>query len=174
MIVPLAALMLEGTAPALTVPGETSVTVERTIAASPAQVRAALAAEPCFTRRPWTLAKFPDLDSATGAGLDLGDERRMTFTGPHSTGTLVLGVAESADGSVRFGVVSDTSPMANWWTLTSSEVTWSAAGDHTRVRWTLRYERQLAPAAYFGPVERAFAHAAADYLISAVATPHEC
>jgi hypothetical protein len=174
MLVPLGALMLEGTSPALTVPGDAVVSAERTVAASPEQVRAALAAMPCLTPRPWTLVKFPDLDSAIGGGLAPGDERRMAFTGPHGSGTLVLRVAESGPTSVRFAVASDTSPMANWWQLRESSVSWRGEGGRTAVRWTLRYRRKLAPAAYFGPVERIAAHEAAAYLIDAVATPHPC
>ncbi|MDQ1653936.1 MAG: hypothetical protein QOI35_3136, partial [Cryptosporangiaceae bacterium] len=53
-------------------------------------------------------------------------------------------------------------------------VEWHRDGGRTSVRWTLSYRRKLAPAAYFGPVERIAAHEAAGYLIDAVATPHTC
>jgi hypothetical protein len=44
-------------------------------------------------------------------------------------------------------------------------------GNRTRVTWTIRYERGLDPAWYFGPMERCAVRWAADYLIDAVATP---
>jgi hypothetical protein len=99
----------------------------------------------------------------------------MTFTGPHGTGILVLAVAATGPGRVTFTVTSDASPMAHWWGLHTAEVRWAAARpDRTAVTWTLKYVRLLAPAAYFGPIERVAAREAAGYLIDAVATPHDC
>jgi hypothetical protein len=42
---------------------------------------------------------------------------------------------------------------------------------HTAVTWRVRFERQLDPAWYFMPWERAAVHEAAKYLIEANATP---
>jgi hypothetical protein len=39
------------------------------------------------------------------------------------------------------------------------------------VTWTVRFERQLDPAWYFTPMERAAVHEAAKFLIAANATP---
>jgi len=176
-LAPLALLLSEGVTPATTLDGAERVVAVRTVAASPGEVRDALAATPCFhaVPRPWTLDQFPRLDSVSGSGLRPGDRRAMSFTGPHGTGTLVLTVAATGPGRVTFTVASDTSPMAHWWSLYTAEVRWAAAGpDRTAVSWTLKYVRLLAPAAYFGPIERVAAREAAAYLIDAVATPHDC
>jgi hypothetical protein len=51
-------------------------------------------------------------------------------------------------------------------------VSWTDVGDgHTRVRWSLTYERRLDPAWYFGPWEALVTTLAADYLIQSAATP---
>jgi hypothetical protein len=52
------------------------------------------------------------------------------------------------------------------------DVTWAPVDSvTTRVTWTVRYERGLDPAWYFGPMERYAVRLAAGYLIDSVATP---
>lgn len=75
-------------------------------------------------------------------------------------------------GRVRFRITSDETAIADWIRWRTSEVTFEPAGSgKTRVRWTLRFDRRLDPAWYFGPCERLGASQAASYLISALATP---
>jgi len=68
--------------------------------------------------------------------------------------------------------VSDSSKVAHWLDWKSSEVDWTAVdAEHTRVNWTLHFERRLDPAWYFRPWERYATHLAAEYLIRVNATP---
>lgn len=169
---------LEGAVPGLDVPRHAEVTVTRHIDASPAQVRAALARRPDFDRRrpPLLRIGFPQPIGAAGAGLAVGDRRMVVIRGAghHGTtvtGRLVMDVTASTPGGVTFTTVEDTSRIADWLTWNESVVTWEADGTGTRVSWTLRYERELAPSWYFGPVQRGAVHLTAGYLIDALATP---
>jgi hypothetical protein len=57
-----------------------------------------------------------------------------------------------------------------WWN--SSEIEWKQIdASHTAVTWRIHFERQLDPAWYFAPMERAAVREAANYLIEANATP---
>jgi hypothetical protein len=88
------------------------------------------------------------------------------------TGDLVLELAESGPGIVRWRAVSDTSHMTHFLDWTDIVVRWERVGAYeTKVTWTLRYRRGLDPAWYFGPMERYAVGLTAGYLIDAVATP---
>ena len=170
---------LEGVVPGLELGKAASVTVVQHVAAPPSSVAAALAATPRFDHPlPVPLrVGFPRPVAATGEGLNVGDRRRVTFVGDHHhgathVGDVLLEVVASEPGSVVFETVDDDSRVAQWLRWQRAEVTWAAAGAGTRVSWTLRYERQLAPAWYFAPVQRAATRLAAGYLIDTVATPH--
>ena len=77
-------------------------------------------------------------------------------------------VTEHRDGYVRFETVSDSSKLTQWIRWTSSEVAWQPIDEaHTRVTWTIHFDRQLDPAWYFTPWEREAVREAADYLIAA-------
>jgi hypothetical protein len=88
------------------------------------------------------------------------------------TGDLTLDLEEARAGLMRWRAVSDTSHMTHFLRFRESVVAWEPIdAQTTRVTWTLRYERDLDPAWYFGPMERYAARLAAEYLIDAVATP---
>jgi hypothetical protein len=88
------------------------------------------------------------------------------------TGDLVLDLEEARPGLARWRVVSDTSHMTHFLLFRESTVQWEAIDrQSTRVTWTIRYDRRLDPAWYFGPMERYATRLAARYLIDAVATP---
>jgi hypothetical protein len=142
------------------------------VSASPAAVERKLAAPPQFSHRlPAFLALgFPRPASASGAGLDVGSRRVITYSGRDSE--LVAVVSDRAPGYVNFQPVRDTSPISRWLTWTASEVRWAPTGDgRTRVTWTLHFARRLAPAWYFGSIESFGATNTAQYLIDALATP---
>lgn len=153
------------------------VSVERTINADSNGVRRALENEPRFDKTLPTYLRlgFPKPASASGHGLNPGDRRLVHFAGGEGPpGDLLLEVAEARPGTVRFRVLSDTSHVSHWLDWKDAEVTWSQRdAAHTDVRWTLRYERRLDPAWYFGPWERYGARLAAGYLIDTLATPRE-
>jgi hypothetical protein len=170
---------LEGVAPGVEFPRAGSVEVIRHVAVAPSAVEAALAAAPRFEAPLPVLLRlgFPRPVRASGHGLDLGDRRRVTFVGDahHGRthiGDLVLEVVVAEPGRVAFEVVEDGTRVAQWLRWRRAAVTWTPDGSGTRVSWRLDYERQLAPAWYFGPVQHGAARLAAGYLIDAVATPH--
>jgi len=84
----------------------------------------------------------------------------------------VMRVAEHRPGYVRFETISDGSKLTQWIRWDSSEVEWTPTdATHTLVTWHIHFERQLDPAWYFAPWERAAVRVAAGYLIDANATP---
>jgi hypothetical protein len=100
-----------------------------------------------------------------------GGETRLNGTEPR-TGDLVLALRSVDDRSIEWQVVGDDSHMTHFLRWQGSRVEWEDLdAGHTRVTWTLAYERALDPAWYFGPWERYATRLAAGYLIEAVATP---
>lgn len=169
---------LEGAVPGLDVPRVAEVTVTRHVDATPDQVREALARRPSFERErpPLLQIGFPQPVGAAGSGLEVGDRRAILIRGSGhygttETGSLVMDVTDRGPGTVTFTTIDDTSRVADWLTWQESLVTWEAQGHGTRVSWTVRYERELAPSWYFGPVQRGAVHLTAGYLIDALATP---
>lgn len=149
-------------------PREGEVTVSRTAPAG-TDLHSALAAVPHFTpvRSPLLRLGFPRPVHAFGTGLRPGDIRRITFTPRRSLGigarptprSMELTVARAAPGLAVFTVTDDTT-LARWIRLTEAEFRWRGP----RLTVTLRYQRTLAPAWYFGPLQRYAMGEAADYL----------
>lgn len=167
---------MEGVAPGLEFAREETVTATRVVEATPAEVRAALAAEPRFSRPLPAFFRlgFPTPVLAQGSGLRAGDRREVVFEHGHHPGTLVLEVARAEGQEVDFAAVFDDSYITHWLAWRGAEVRWrEVAPGRTEVAWTLRYRRRLDPAWYFGPLERYAARLAAGYLIEALAAPRE-
>lgn len=171
-------MSLEGTSPRLSFDREETVQASRVVQTSEQDVLLALSRSP-RTDLPLPLylrMGFPRPVEARGEGLEVGATRTIHFAGGEGRpGDLLLQVEESCPGYVRFRAISDRSKVAHWLDWKSAEVRWTAIdAQHTRVDWTLHFERRLDPAWYFGPWERYAAHLAASYLIRANATPtHE-
>ena len=171
-------LCLEGVAPRLTFDRAQTVEVTRVVDGSASVVEAALGQSPRVgVRLPGFLRiGFPRPLEATGEGLAEGDTRRIHFAGAEGDppGDLVMRVEERSPGYARFVTVSDGSKLTQWVRWDGSEVEWRAIdAGHTAVTWRIRFERQLDPAWYFAPWERAAVRQAAGYLIEANATPVE-
>jgi hypothetical protein len=169
-------MCLEGVFPATTFNRGQSVAVTRVVNAGADAVESSLGASPRVeTKLPAYLRiGFPRPLTARGGGLQVGDLRTIHFAGAEGDppGDLVMRVAERAPGYVRFETVSDSSKLTQWLRWRSSEVSWVAMdANHTRVTWRIGFERQLDPAWYFAPWERAAVKDAATYLIDANATP---
>jgi len=175
VLAPLMMLSVEGVTEDLSAPRAEAVTVSRTVAASPAEVSAALAARPSFPDQlPFYLRLgFPRPVRAIGAGLDSGDRRVIHFAGGEGQpGDLLLEVWSSSPGRVVFGAVSDTSHVAHWLRWRSAEVTWSeVAPGQTAVTWTFRYDRELDPMVWFAPTERYAVRLTAEYLLDCLLPP---
>jgi hypothetical protein len=168
-------LSLEGVVPSLAFDREEQVTVSRTVEATPEDVRLTIASVPSFDRqRPrFFRLGFPTPMHTSGAGLRVGDERRVMFShGEHHSGALVMRVAATDSASALFTVVTDSSYITHWLSWEESDVRWERAdAGRTRVTWSLRYRRRLDPAWYFAPLERYGVGLAAAYLIETLATP---
>jgi hypothetical protein len=159
-----------------------SVSVTKIVQVSPEAVERALLESPRFDRKlpRYLRAGFPRpiatrIDETPEKKVWLirfrGGETRINGTEPRE-GDLVLEMEEARPGMIRWRAVSDSSHMTHflWWR--ESVVTWEpVTANTTKVTWTLKYERGLDPAFYFGPWERYAADLAADYLIDSVATP---
>lgn len=181
----LAVASTEGAVPALTLPAENTVSAERIVAATPEQVRAAVAAPLRFAEPSGALALgFPRPLEDHPEGLDPGDARHVVFSGAsqraavlhgHHWGTapstLTLRVTAAGDRSVDYVAEHDATPIATWLTWRASTVRWEPVDGGTRVTWSLTFDRRLAPAAYWTPLERAVAQRAADYLIGSLDLP---
>jgi hypothetical protein len=168
-------MSIEGTAPKLSFNREETVQASQVVNATEEQVQLALSHSPrTDTPLPAYLRMgFPRPIQARGEGLQVGASRTIHFAGGEGhPGDLLLKVKESRPGYVRFEAVSDNSKIAHWLDWKSSEVNWKALdAQHTRVNWTLHFERRLDPAWYFRPWERYATHLAAEYLIRANAIP---
>jgi hypothetical protein len=169
-------MCLEGVVPGMNFDRAQTVGVTRVVDAPAGAVQEAMAESPRVgvVLPRFLRIGFPRPLEATGAGLDEGDVRRIHFSGAEGdpAGDLVMRVAERRAGYVRFETVSDASKLTQWVRWDGSEVEWRAIdAGHTRVTWTIHFERQLDPAWYFAPWERAAMRDAAKYLIEANATP---
>lgn len=175
-------MSLEGVTPLTTLSRDESVTEVRIVHASSREIERALFQPPRFDRvLPLYLrAGFPRAvatridrqPDGTRWVIELrGGEMRLNGMEPR-TGDLVLALEDSRPGFVRWRAVSDSSHMTHFLSWRESVVTWEPVDAETsKVTWTLRYERGLDPAWYFGPWERYAVRLAAGYLIDAVATP---
>ncbi len=156
-------LSLEGVSPRWTVDRTGGVEVRRVVNAPARQVAATLAGGMNVrVPRPFLLRfGFPAPLRSWGYGLSVGSEHGIHFAG-----------AEAVPGYVRLQAVNDGSKLLQWTRWRTSEVSWTALdATHTMVVSRITYDRQLDPAWYFGPLERAAVRGAADYLIRSNATP---
>lgn len=174
-------MALEGTTPALTVPGDATVSATRVLGLPADRMATALAAPMRFGEvKPGGLLAvgFPAPVTDTG-GVAVGTRRVIHFSGAHhrhgpmaqhhwgtAASALTLAVSARSSTSVTFIPVADTTPIATWLRWRKIRVSWAAVdAGHTRVRWDLGYTRLLSPAWYFDPIERVVTGRAADYLI---------
>jgi len=168
-------MSIEGSSPRLSFNREETAQASQVVNASERDVQLALGHSP-RTDLPLPIylrMGFPRPTEAWGEGLEAGATRTIHFAGGEGhPGDLLLRVEESRPGYVRFRALSDHSKVAHWLDWKSSEVQWTALdAQHTRVNWTLRFERRLDPAWYFRPWEQYATRLAAEYLIRANATP---
>jgi hypothetical protein len=169
-------MSFEGISPQLSLERDESVTVERLVNASAAEVEQALAKSPRVggPLPAYLRLGFPRPLEARGEGLEPGNRRVIHFSGSEAghSGDLVMQVAARGPGFVRFDAVSDHTHIIHWLAWRSAEVHWSRVDDtHTRIEWQLSFRRRLDPAWYFRPWQRYAVRLSAEYLISNNATP---
>ena len=163
-------MSLEGVTPELSFNRSQTVEVTRIVNAPADAVEHQLALSPDITTRlPESLrVGFPRPLRAWGNGLQIGAMRTIHFAGAEGDppGDLIMHVTTRQPGFVRFEAVRDDSKLTQWIAWNSSEVQWKQLdAAHTRVTWSVHFNRQLDPAWYFTPLERAAVYEAAKYLI---------
>lgn len=169
-------MSLEGVVPGFSFERQQVVEVTRVVNASSASVEKAMAEGPRIDKRLPAFLRigFPHPLAASGRGLNIGDERRILFSGAEGdpAGYLSMRITQRGPGYVRYDTVSDGSKLTQWIRWDASEVSWMPMdAQHTRVTWRVHFERQLDPAWYFAPWERAAVREAAGYLIDINAKP---
>lgn len=169
-------MSLEGVIPELSFNRSQTVEVTRIVNVPADAVEHQLALSPDITTRlPEALRiGFPRPLRAWGNGLQVGALRTIHFAGAEGDppGDLIMHVTTRQPGYVRFEAVRDDSKLTQWIRWNSSEVQWQQLdAAHTRVTWRVKFDRQLDPAWYFTPLERAAVYEATKYLIEANATP---
>lgn len=168
---------LEGVGEPLSFARSERIHVRASVEGSPEAVVARLERTPsCELELPFFLRLgFPRPQRARGAGLEIGDERRVLFAGGEGeAGELVLRVQERTPGRVLFEAVSDASHIAHWLSWRRIEFAWTPLpGERTRVSCTLHYERELDPAWYFGPWERYAVRLVGELLIQQLCAARE-
>lgn len=174
-----ALISLEGTTSLTSLPRENRVTVSKVVPASLGSVRSKLSEPLSFSGpKPLFLRIFPYPVSVQGSGLQPGDTRRATFVAykhiwwNRIEGDAVFSVSEATDRKVVFTPVRDSSYVGHYITWEGSEVDLEPLDDHhTRVTWTLSFQRKYDPSWYFGPLQRYAVRLAAEELIDHAATP---
>ncbi|WP_415975362.1 hypothetical protein [Rhodococcus sp. 077-4] len=175
----------EGVLPATTFPPDSTVSCTRVFDASSADVARAVDSPLRFHDvEPSGILSwgFPEPQHERVQGSQVGDRRVVEFAGAHhrpallsthhwgeQSSALTLEVTERTATSIRMQVVSDTTPLATWLTWKTIDVGWAEQSDgRTAVTWTLNFDRELAPAWYFGPIESFVAERAAGYLLDSL------
>ncbi|MFY9226265.1 MAG: hypothetical protein WAQ98_26545 [Blastocatellia bacterium] len=176
ILLPFLIMSLEGISSNLSFSRDEIIVVEKIVPTDQLTIAKSLSMTPKFNKElPFYLKlQFPRPVRTVGSGLAFGDQRIIHFAGGEGKpGDLTLSVKESqiynsvdAVSFVKFGVVSDKSAIAHWLAWQESTIEWQAIDStHTKVRWTIKYQRLLDPAWYFGPWERYAVGLSAEYLI---------
>jgi hypothetical protein len=157
---------LEGVIPALTFAGDGRASSSVVVAAPPERLWQEIgrATSPEFPL-PLALKSIPQpVAVLVDEGAALGARRIVRFKGREGEGDLALKVIRRTDTEAVFEAVSDDSPIAMW--IRHKALTFRVdphpAGLKLTV--TLDYERQLAPAWFFGPFMRQASTFAVDVL----------
>lgn len=168
ILLPFIVMSLEGLSPRLSFPRENTVQVESLLNGSPESIRQQLAAPMQFNQSlpPFFLLGFPLPTGAVGEGLQAGARRTVHFAGGEGhPGDLTWEITAVGDNWMECTILSDTSHIAHWLAWQKARVEWSAVdGQHTKVRSTVHYRRDLDPAWYFGPLQHYGVGLAVDFL----------
>jgi hypothetical protein len=124
-------------------------------------------------KRGWFLSMFPMPYKVDAKALKVGDVHKVHYryhrwvvTNVHE-GHVLLKIAEVKDDYIRTEVIEDTSYLSNYMKSHGTEIQLNAIDDkNTEVTLTIKYERLLDPAWYFGPLQEYGVKQTADYLIT--------
>ena len=164
-VVPLLALAaLEGAVPGARIMPTQEATAERVVAGTCAGFVAGLDS-PSFSGddRGWLLrvAQYPTPTTADGAGLAVGDTWTLAMPAGAISTRVTDRAGDDSAGHLDFEVTDDTARTTRWVTLRDATLDWQESDDGCRTRVAIRYERDLDPAIYFGPITDLFMSAGA-------------
>jgi hypothetical protein len=157
---------LEGVAPGTTLSGLDRASSTVVVAASRERLwnEIGTATSPEFAL-PLALRSIPQpVAVIVDEGASLGARRIVRFKGREGEGDLVLKVVRRTDTEAVFEAVSDDSPIAMWVRHKALTFRIDPATTGLLLTVTIDYERQLAPAWFFGPFMRRASYFAVDVL----------
>ncbi|MGL4746088.1 MAG: hypothetical protein ACRCXL_17110 [Dermatophilaceae bacterium] len=169
----LAVALIEGVVPGARINPEQEAVVSRMVADRCDAFESALARgpqiDPDADRGPLLdLFPYPTPSAASGAGLAVGDVWSLAVGDGVLQTRVAARTVDALDFEVTDGGMSAGSPghrhhavLERWVTVRSGTLAWTQTGEGCRATMTVRYERHLDPALWFGPVTAAFMDAGA-------------
>jgi len=129
--------------------------------------------------RHWFLKLFPMPDSVEASSLTVGDihklhftYKRWLFTNSHE-GEMHVRIAKVSPEHVRTEITRNDSYLANYMDIDGTDIRFTAlTNGGTRVALTVRYERKLDPAWYFGPMQHVAARESARQFLRDIIMRH--
>jgi hypothetical protein len=176
--IPLLVLMLvsEGLTPQTTVPRARTATWVATSNQDIAALKANMAAPIRFSAgRPWFLSLFPLPDRIEAGSLGVGDIHRLHFTYKKwfftnfQQGEMRVRIAAVEPQHIRTEILSNSAYLAHYMKVEGTDVRFTPLdGGGTRIALTVKYQRLLDPAWYFGPMQQLAAEQSARYLVETI------
>lgn len=94
---------------------------------------------------------FPEPTSFEGSGLELGSTRRIDFS---DGGAIDLEISSVTETSVTWTFVETTTSLDEWMTIHHATASWTENSNGVELTIEIEFDRELAPAFYFDPVQR--------------------
>lgn len=173
-------MVTEGLIPATTVERTGTATYIADSHLSIAQLQANMAKPIAFeSERHWFLKLFPLPDKVAAGTLNEGDihklhftYKRWVFTNAHK-GEMHVKIAKVSPRYIRTELIRNDSYLASYMQIDGTDVRFTPLADGTtRVALTVRYERRLDPAWYFGPMQNLAARQSAKQFLSDIIMRH--
>lgn len=169
-------LASEGLFDQTTVPRFHEAAYEEVVDGSIAELKANMARPIAFNgRRHWFLSIFPLPTRVQAGTLAVGDVHRLHFVyrrwffANFQEGDMAIRIDEVGKDRIRTRIVENTSYLSHYMKIEGTEVRFRELGDgRTRVSLTVKYQRLLDPAWYFGPMQQLAAQQSAKYLIDTI------
>ena len=181
-VVPVLILVLasEGMTPATTMERQSSATYVADSPLTVAQLQTNIASPIQFdTERHWLLQLFPMPDAVIAGSLNSGDIHKMHFTYKRwlfanaHTGEMHVQIAKVSPDHIRTQIIRNDSYLANYMKIEGTDIRFETlASGGTRVALTVRYQRLLDPAWYFGPMQQVAAKQSAKQFLRDIVFRH--
>ncbi|MEP3050543.1 MAG: hypothetical protein ABJP48_11180 [Erythrobacter sp.] len=173
-------LMSEGLFSATTVPRPGTATYVADSQLSVEELQHNIAQPIAFdSERHWFLKLFPMPDAIAAGTLNQGDThtlnftyKRWLFTNTHS-GEMHVKIAKVSDDHIRTEITRNDSYLDSYMRIDGTDIRFTPlAGGGTRVALSVRYDRRLDPAWYFGPMQQLAAKQSARLFLSDIVFRH--